>query len=84
MDSNTKQKIKIAFEKVKGAFEKVNLKGGVGVNNIAYGAIYGGDTDMFLMKNGFKLSIVFRLLWIKQKRIVILLQYGFLFLFLFS
>lgn len=26
MDSNTKQKIKIAFEKVKGAFEKVNLK----------------------------------------------------------
>ena len=35
-------------------FERVNLKGGVKVDNIAYGMTYGGDTDMFQMKNGFK------------------------------
>ncbi|MBQ9244931.1 hypothetical protein IJ182_01545 [bacterium] len=35
-------------------FERVNLKGGVKVDNIAYGTMYGGDTDMFQMKNGFK------------------------------
>ena len=35
-------------------FERVNLKGGVKVNNIAYGMMYGGDTDMFKMQNGFK------------------------------
>ena len=35
-------------------FERVNLRGGVKVNNIAYGMTYGGDSDMFDMRNGFK------------------------------
>lgn len=35
-------------------FEKVNLKGGVKVDNIAYGMTYGGDSDMFEMGRGFK------------------------------
>lgn len=35
-------------------FERVNLKGGVGVNNIAYGMTYGGDSEMFDMGHGFK------------------------------
>jgi len=35
-------------------FERVNLKGGLKVNNIAYGMTYGGDSDMFDMGHGFK------------------------------
>ena len=35
-------------------FETVHLDGGVDVNNIAYGTICGGDTDMFNLKKGFK------------------------------
>ena len=35
-------------------FESVNLKGGVKVNNIAFGTTVGGDTNMFDMKYGFK------------------------------
>ena len=35
-------------------FESINLKGGVKVNNIAYGTTYGGDSDMFDMGHGFK------------------------------
>ena len=35
-------------------FESVHLKGGVNVNNIAYGTTVGGDTNMFDMKYGFK------------------------------
>ena len=35
-------------------FERVNLKGGVNVNNISYGMTYGGDSDMFDMGHGFK------------------------------
>lgn len=36
------------------AFERVNLKGGVKVDNIAYGMTYGGDSNMFDMGYGFK------------------------------
>jgi outer membrane autotransporter protein len=36
------------------SFERVNLSGGVGVDNIAYGMTYGGDSDMFDMGHGFK------------------------------
>jgi outer membrane autotransporter protein len=35
-------------------FERVNLKGGVKVDNIAYGMTYGGDSNMFDMGHGFK------------------------------
>ena len=35
-------------------FESINLRGGVKVNNIAYGMTYGGDSDMFDMGHGFK------------------------------
>ena len=35
-------------------FERVNLNGGVSVNNISYGMTFGGDSDMFDMKHGFK------------------------------
>ena len=35
-------------------FEKVNLKGGLGVSNVAYGALYGGDTDLYDLGNGYK------------------------------
>ena len=35
------------------SFERVNLSG-VGVDNIAYGMTYGGDSDMFDMGHGFK------------------------------
>ncbi len=36
------------------AFEKVNLKGGIGVSNITYGTLYGGDTDLVNLGHGFK------------------------------
>jgi outer membrane autotransporter protein len=36
------------------SFERVNLSGGVGVDNIAYGMTYGGDSDMFDIGHGFK------------------------------
>ncbi len=35
-------------------FERVNLSGGVSVDNISYGMTYGGDSDMFDMGHGFK------------------------------
>jgi outer membrane autotransporter protein len=35
-------------------FERVNRKGGLKVDNIAYGMTYGGDSDMFDMGHGFK------------------------------
>ena len=35
-------------------FEKVNLKGGPGVSNVAYGALYGGDTDLYNLGHGYK------------------------------
>ena len=35
-------------------FEKVNLKGGLGVSNVAYGSLYGGDTDLVDLGNGYK------------------------------
>jgi outer membrane autotransporter protein len=35
-------------------FERVNLKGGIDVDNISYGMTYGGDSEMFDMKHGFK------------------------------
>ena len=35
-------------------FERVNLKGGLKVNNTAYGMTYGGDSDMYDMGHGFK------------------------------
>ena len=35
-------------------FEKVNLKGGLGVSNITYGALYGGDSNLVDLGKGFK------------------------------
>ena len=35
-------------------FEKVSLKGGPGVSNVAYGTLYGGDTDLYNLKHGYK------------------------------
>ena len=35
-------------------FEKVKLKGGVGVSNVAYGALYGGDTNLVDLGRGYK------------------------------
>lgn len=35
-------------------FEKVKLKGGVGVSNVAYGTLYGGDTDLVDLGHGYK------------------------------
>ena len=36
------------------SFEKVNLGGGLRVNNIGYGSLYGGDSDLYDLKHGFK------------------------------
>jgi len=36
------------------SFEKVNLRGGIGVDNVTYGALYGGDTDLYDLGNDFK------------------------------
>ena len=36
------------------SFEKVNLRGGIDVDNITYGALYGGDTDLYDLGNGYK------------------------------
>ncbi len=36
------------------SFEKVQLKGGVGVSNVTYGALYGGDSDLVDLGHGFK------------------------------
>ncbi len=35
-------------------FERVGLKGGVDVSNTAYGALYGGDSELKQLKNGYK------------------------------
>lgn len=35
-------------------FERVNLRGGTGVSNVSYGALYGGDSDMHDFGHGFK------------------------------
>lgn len=35
-------------------FEKVNLKGGIGVSNVSYGTLYGGDTELYNLGNGYK------------------------------
>ena len=35
-------------------FEQVNLRGGIGVSNVAYGAMYGGDSDLVDLGHGFK------------------------------
>lgn len=36
------------------SFEKVNLKGGIGVSNVSYGTLVGGDTDLFDLGRGYK------------------------------
>ena len=36
------------------SFEKVNLRGGINVDNVTYGALYGGDTDLYDLGNDFK------------------------------
>lgn len=36
------------------AFEKVNLKGGIGVSNVTYGTLYGGDSDLYDLGRGYK------------------------------
>lgn len=36
------------------SFEKVNLRGGSGVSNTTYGNLYGGDSNLYELKNGFK------------------------------
>ena len=35
-------------------FEQVNLDGGVGVSNVSYGTLYGGDSDLVDLGHGFK------------------------------
>ena len=35
-------------------FEQVNLRGGIGVSNVAYGAMYGGDSNLVDLGHGFK------------------------------
>ena len=35
-------------------FESVNLKGGLGVDNVSYGTIFGGDSDLYDMPNGWQ------------------------------
>ena len=35
-------------------FEQVHLRGGLDVSNVAYGAIYGGDSDLVDLGHGFK------------------------------
>ena len=35
-------------------FEKVQLKGGIDVSNVAYGTLYGGDSDIIDLGHGFK------------------------------
>ena len=35
-------------------FEQVNLHGGIGVSNVAYGAMYGGDSDLVDLGHGYK------------------------------
>ena len=35
-------------------FEQIDLKGGIDVSNVSYGALYGGDTDLVDLGHGFK------------------------------
>ena len=35
-------------------FEQVDLQGGIGVSNVSYGALYGGDSDLVDLGNGYK------------------------------
>lgn len=35
-------------------FEKVNLRGGINVSNVAYGTLYGGDTQLYDLGKGYK------------------------------
>ena len=35
-------------------FEKVSLKGGVGVSNIAYGSLFGGDSELYNLNHDWK------------------------------
>ena len=35
-------------------FESVDLKGSVGVSNVSYGTLYGGDTDLYDLGHGYK------------------------------
>lgn len=36
------------------SFETVNLKGGIGVSNVTYGTLIGGDTDLYDLGHGYK------------------------------
>lgn len=36
------------------SFEKVQLRGGVDVSNVTYGTLYGGDSDLYDLGNGYK------------------------------
>lgn len=36
------------------SFEKVNLKGGIGVSNETYGMLYGGDSNLVDLRHGYK------------------------------
>lgn len=36
------------------SFERVHLKGGIDVSNVTYGTLYGGDTNLTDLGNGFK------------------------------
>ncbi len=36
------------------SFETVNLKGGIGVSNVTYGTLVGGDTDLYDLGHGYK------------------------------
>ena len=35
-------------------FERVNLRGGIGVSNVSYGTLYGGDSELYNLGNGYK------------------------------
>lgn len=35
-------------------FEQVDLNGGIGVSNVSYGALYGGDSDLVDLGHGYK------------------------------
>ncbi len=35
-------------------FENIQLRGGIGVSNVAYGAMYGGDSDLVDLGHGYK------------------------------
>ena len=51
------EKQKAGWVRPYASFEKVGLDGGPRVNNVMYGSFFGGDSDMYQLKNGAEAQV---------------------------